>query len=633
MKKLFAAPASLIAFGLILAMFPSPVRAAIAEWDTDFDTDGLVISDSAGENDYGMGVEYQDDGKILVLSDVQEADTTNNVQIARYLPDGTLDPDFGGTGIVILGEGDAMNQYAGAIATQYDGRILVAGDSNSWMTVWRLNEDGTPDVTFATNGVFTADNDQGSSGWDMYYNFYTDDIYVTGYSNVLGTAEMTTWKLTPEGVLDESFGSVGYILDDADQDENIYGARIELTPWDDVLVGGYFDDGLGGYLPVVWRFLSDGSRDVAFNTTGFNMIAATGKLTGLAALGDSGATVMVSDSLGGEPPAYASVLCKLDEYGVVDITFGTAGWVTLEEDFFGMDLEPGPGYEYFVSGYTQVGGDTLIDLYQYDHNGDIVAGFGTEGLLRADFPDLYLGYPADLLLTNLGYILQVGATRDQVNADDEIAVLVYKYAYQIENLPANLVAEDYYEHNVELGSNFGLFGPNLVILFTDDGYPLAVTVANFDNDLNWVDVSGDVDWDLRKSVVDGLDLDLPQQWRYTPPGGNRLLAEGVLSNHILYIPKDPDDNRLLICPQATTLSEVVTGCAGGVEYTEDSEDIFVMTYLDGNQYWIYASEVYTGGMSYRVALEDTGDPAALFSVFGLGMLVQVPVVLKKKVIG
>jgi len=109
-------------------------RNADGRADTTFDGDGEVVTDFAGSLGTGAALAIQADGKIVVAggSTLDEArgqqDNDSAVLVLRYTPDGTLDPTFGGNGIVTtdLGRDDAA---AGVAIQPLDGRIVAAGKS------------------------------------------------------------------------------------------------------------------------------------------------------------------------------------------------------------------------------------------------------------------------------------------------------------------------------------------------------------------------------------------------------------------------------------------------------------------------------------------------------------------------
>ncbi len=95
--------------------------------DTGFGGDGLVTTDFTGEADYAYDVVLQPDGKIIIAG-VGYISGDTDIILARYLPDGSLDPTFSGDGRVqtsfLTGK-----ESAWAIALQRNGRLVVAGST------------------------------------------------------------------------------------------------------------------------------------------------------------------------------------------------------------------------------------------------------------------------------------------------------------------------------------------------------------------------------------------------------------------------------------------------------------------------------------------------------------------------
>ena len=110
--------------GFASALLAVPAAAAPGDLDPGFGTDGKVVTDleSAG----ATAVAIQTNGKIVVggTSGAPDRDFT----LARYLPEGSLDPIFDGDGVVTTDFGlfDAVR----AVAIQADGKILAAGGAD-----------------------------------------------------------------------------------------------------------------------------------------------------------------------------------------------------------------------------------------------------------------------------------------------------------------------------------------------------------------------------------------------------------------------------------------------------------------------------------------------------------------------
>ena len=89
--------------------------------DRTFGRDGTLITDFGG-NDWCTGLAIQADGKLVAAGDTENG---WDFALARYDPDGSLDPAFGMGGMVTTDLGSPVR--GGDVAIQPGGKILVAG--------------------------------------------------------------------------------------------------------------------------------------------------------------------------------------------------------------------------------------------------------------------------------------------------------------------------------------------------------------------------------------------------------------------------------------------------------------------------------------------------------------------------
>ncbi|MFG2949541.1 calcium-binding protein [Streptomyces adustus] len=117
--------------------------------DTGFDGDGIVRTD-LGDYDSVEGLAVQPDGKIVAAGG-----SGSRFALARYLPNGALDPGFNRNGMVLTPGGTA----ADVKVQPGDGRIVVAGSNGTGgdFAVVRYNPDGSQDTGFGSGGLATAD--------------------------------------------------------------------------------------------------------------------------------------------------------------------------------------------------------------------------------------------------------------------------------------------------------------------------------------------------------------------------------------------------------------------------------------------------------------------------------------------
>lgn len=112
--------------------------------DTTFDGDGVLTTDIGENHDAANGVAIQSDGKIVAAGRAYPDAFGDNITIARYNADGSLDTSFDSDGIVRteLGSGSCS---AWDVAVQSDGKIVVVGyyhDGHTDTAVVRYNSDG-----------------------------------------------------------------------------------------------------------------------------------------------------------------------------------------------------------------------------------------------------------------------------------------------------------------------------------------------------------------------------------------------------------------------------------------------------------------------------------------------------------
>ena len=98
-------------------------------------------------------VARQPDGKIVVTGYSDPAtDDPEQLMLARFLRDGTLDESFGDDGVVLTTFAEDSFAIGYALAIQPDGKIVVAGEIGQSFIVGRFNSDGSPDSDFG-NGA------------------------------------------------------------------------------------------------------------------------------------------------------------------------------------------------------------------------------------------------------------------------------------------------------------------------------------------------------------------------------------------------------------------------------------------------------------------------------------------------
>ena len=177
--------------------------------DTTFGNGGTVIVDRAGTYNEIWDMVVQADGKIVVSGNLNTLFT-----VGRFNSDGTLDTSFGTGGTVTTPFGTLSSRAMG-VAIQADGKIVAAGvmsggNSVSQYAVARYNPDGTLDPTFGTGGQVQTD-------LPGIYDNGTDVLIQNGKIVVAGmTGRLTASvydiglvRYNADGSLDTTFGGSG----------------------------------------------------------------------------------------------------------------------------------------------------------------------------------------------------------------------------------------------------------------------------------------------------------------------------------------------------------------------------------------------------------------------------------------
>ncbi len=160
----------LVAVGMTTPNSPNSHSLIVARYtasgtlDKTFNGKGYSVFLPAGISDaFAGGVTLQSNGKIVVTGSCTGTDGANDMLVARFNTNGTLDTSFGGgSGYVRLDNAAApQSQEVGHdVVIQPDGKIVVGGwtsvtgnpSNQADVMVARFNVDGTPDSTFATGG-------------------------------------------------------------------------------------------------------------------------------------------------------------------------------------------------------------------------------------------------------------------------------------------------------------------------------------------------------------------------------------------------------------------------------------------------------------------------------------------------
>ena len=342
MKKVIS---TALFLAVVLAITGGIILANGGQIDPSWGDDGVTIVENIGVDDLGNTADLMPNGKLLV------AGWTNaypgDFGVLRFLPDGSLDPNFGDGGKVAIPFSSDVDlvDAAWSVSMRPDGGVYVAGETCDAdyiicdFALAGLNPDGSLDENFGTDGlVITSTGEETDYGWPRRNVVQADGkVVVGGVSYNDGEDfDMALRRHKTDGELDDTFGSGGIVVQDLDGANN-YPQDISAFPGNKVLaVGGFgiFDENPFLYdydKSFMALFDSSGKLDSGFGG-GDGYVAWDYKGTPSIAMGG----VLLNDQI--YILGLFETSCTLQRFamdGTADTTFGDDGWVIIDFPYGG----------------------------------------------------------------------------------------------------------------------------------------------------------------------------------------------------------------------------------------------------------------------------------------------------------
>ena len=268
--------------------------------------------------------------------------------LLAYLPLwAQLDNTFSGNGKVtakIAGQ----PTYGYDMVIQPDQNILVAGSfdygATTGFAVMRFTPDGTLDQSFGSGGKVSLIFPNYIFGPVKVGLQSTKKIVLMGEFGLPNEGrEAVLVRLTPNGALDLSFSPTGYIV----IPEPIQAYAMAIQPDDKILVGGNGGPGLG---VNIFRYSPDGVMDTQFGTNGLATVAG-GSINGMCV--GSGRIFTVG---GGTGANWTQVSCFTSN-GFPDPHFGSGGVTPVNAN--GHDVTSLSGVNVTADGFILAVGEFL----------------------------------------------------------------------------------------------------------------------------------------------------------------------------------------------------------------------------------------------------------------------------------
>ena len=306
-------------------------------------------------------------GRVLVTAGIALALLVGvpaaSAQVPGALDAGFVDPGF--------------NSALTAVATQPDGRIMVAGLFSTiggapHGDVARLNADGSPDASFANPGIAG-----GFGGINAMILQPDGRVLIAGsFTSVGGTPMTGVARLNADGSLDTSFADPGV----AGGNVNV----LALQPDGRVLIGGQFTSVGGTPMARVARLNADGSRDAGFQNpqADWTVWSIVPRSDGRLLIGGE------FDNVGG---AASARLARLNADGTRDVTFAPSAitWATAPGNVRAI-VELADGKLVIGGRFDAVGGQPIKNVARLLPDGTRDPGFVGTSFYDGPFTDAYV---------------------------------------------------------------------------------------------------------------------------------------------------------------------------------------------------------------------------------------------------
>jgi uncharacterized delta-60 repeat protein len=389
--------AAALAFSLLLT--PSAAEAAAGDLDHSFGTRGVVRTDFGRRTPAVRAVAIDSQGRLVAAGETA---------LARYMPDGSLDRSFSDDGKRRIG----LQAYSMVIDSR--DRIVVAGIRNPTrddpdIALARYTPDGSLDPSFGENGKVTTNF--GADNADYAESIAIDDrgrLVVGGATGApncnphqcTNDYDLALLRFRPNGTPDDSFGGDGRVSSDFGSiDEFAYGIAIDRRGR---IVAAGVGSATGRFL--VARYQPTGSLDPSFSGDGFTT-------TGFPGAGESGGAratpirfslafgvtidrrgrIVAAGEAGSAKCGSCSAhtdfaLARYDADGSLDSSFGRGGRKTtdfrardnasaVEVDSRGRIVAAGPGFDASIRHPT-------FELARYTRHGKLDPAFSGNGKTR-----------------------------------------------------------------------------------------------------------------------------------------------------------------------------------------------------------------------------------------------------------
>jgi uncharacterized delta-60 repeat protein len=389
----------------------------MASWGSS----GVVVGPLSASSDTLSGLFDAGSDRWLAAGLRVGPDLSRSLQVRYVASTGEIDASFGAGGIAVHEWQRSTFDTAADIAIAPDGKLVAAGASVEFGLVARFHADGSPDATFADNGVLRLPGGLPGSPAavavqpDLRIVVASESPFGASRFNVDGTRDSSwnggahavvnlpaltnvtavalqpdgrvvlagnTWqdrmvfaRLNADGTLDTSFNGTGYLLIDRGFREVV--RAIAVQPDGRIVAAGHAENE-----PMVLRLQADGTPDPTWNGVGFAVLGTLYDASFFAIGLRPDGRVVASGYCGGD-----SCAATLLPDGTVDPAFGLT-LMGIGSGFYGGRIGTGVGAEDEKTVVASTNPSSQVSVVRLLPDGTRDPTYGNGGLTSSGRPGM-----------------------------------------------------------------------------------------------------------------------------------------------------------------------------------------------------------------------------------------------------
>lgn len=386
--------------------------------DTSFGDGGIVRTDIGGNIDYPFSIVQQTSGKLIVVGGVFNNTGQKFPFVARYLIDGTLDTTFGDNGVTVYSVPEYVSSEYEKVVSQSDGKIIAGAvyfpNSIPRFAIHRYLPDGSIDTDYGANGEIIVSSEIVIQGDMILQSDGALLIVCSSFEN--NSFNIILKRFLPNGILDTNFGINGTTVVSVGVSSGL-NIKVGLTNNEKIVVLANYQT-TGNNTKALLGFNNNGSLDNSFGTNGIAPITIDQKYRSIGmSIYNDGKIAVHSGYIDYQLYMSHTLISRYLSNGELDTSFGDSGYINPNIDNLSIiktliqENQRLLVFGQLINDFIEGGGWLYMSRYKLGGGIDPGFDFDTSSTLYA---------PTDMLLQQDGKIVCLMTTPWYIGNEDVI---------------------------------------------------------------------------------------------------------------------------------------------------------------------------------------------------------------------